>query len=67
LKKTAQGYSVSEGLLLNTKRAPFKSYREQVTIDERMIMSAFNWIYMVLDHWNNSLCVDMSLHSTSLF
>jgi hypothetical protein len=38
-----------------------------------MMMSALfetnmlSWIFIVLAHWNNSLQVDMSLHSETLF
>jgi hypothetical protein len=32
-----------------------------------MMMYTLSWILIVLDHWNNSLQVDMSLHSDTLF
>jgi len=40
--------------------------------NEKMMMSTLysknmlNWIFIVLAHWNNSLQVDMSLHSDTL-
>jgi hypothetical protein len=64
----------SEWLLLNVKWTFLSaiSWREQITFrffDEMMMMSALyytntlRWIFIVLAHWNNSLRVDMSLHS----
>ena len=48
------------------------SWREQVTFDEMLMMSAlyyirtFCWIFVVLAHWNNSRWVGMSLHWETL-
>jgi hypothetical protein len=65
----------SEWLLLNAICSAI-SQREQVTFNEMMVMSTLfltntlSWIFIVLAHWNNSLCVDshMSLQSdTSWF
>jgi len=48
------------------------SWREHVTFDEMMMISALywtnmhSWIFIVLVHWNHSLWVDMSLHSDTL-
>ena len=43
---------------------------EQVTFDEMMstlyYTNTLSWIFIVLAHWNNSLCVDMSFHSDKL-
>jgi hypothetical protein len=52
--------------------SPAISWREQITFDEMMMISALcktntlSWIVIVLAHWNNSLWVDMSLHSDIL-
>jgi len=40
------------------------SWRKQGTFNEMMMM--LNWIFILLTHWNNSLQVDMSLHSDTL-
>jgi hypothetical protein len=59
-------------LLLNAKMSKFLtiSWREWVTFNEMMMMSAFyktntlNWIFIKLAHRNNSSRVDMSCRST---
>jgi hypothetical protein len=49
------------------------SWREQVIFYEMMMMFALfkintlSWIFIVLAHWNNSPCTDMSIHSDTLF
>jgi hypothetical protein len=60
-----------EWLLLNANSAI--SWREQVTFDEMMMMSALyyinmlSWLFIELAHWNNSPQVDMLLHQDTLF
>ena len=65
----------SEWLLFNANSAIFSaiSWREQVNFqwddDEvRFVLeNTQSWIFIVLAHWKNSLWVDMSLHSDTLF
>ena len=68
-----QGNGLSEWSSLNTKWAFLPlSWRENVTFNERMLMSAvylantLNCIFIVLAHWNNRPRVDMSLHLDTL-
>jgi hypothetical protein len=62
---------VSEWLLFNANSAIFQLYHDETKLifNEMMMMSTLNktnmlsWICILLAHWNNSLWVDMSLHS----
>ena len=48
------------------------SWREQVTFDEMIMLTArywtntLSWVFIVLEHWNKHLRIDMSLHSNTL-
>jgi len=65
---------VSEWFLLNTNSAIFQLYHgeNKLIFNEMMMMFALfssnklSWNFIVLVHWNNSLRVDMSLHSNTL-
>ena len=59
--------------MFNANSAIFSaiSWQEQVIYqwddDEVRFVLDRSWIFIVLAHWNNSLQVDMSLHSDTLF
>ena len=68
---------VIEWLLLNANSAIFQLYHgeNKLIFNEMMMRSALtnctrptrSWILIVKAHWNNSLLVDMSFHSDTLF
>ena len=70
-------YIVSEWLLFNANSAIFQLHngKNKFDFDEMMIMTMsalyltnmLSWIFIMLAHWNNSLQVDMLLHSDILF
>jgi hypothetical protein len=46
----------------------FKNEQQETHLDTKNEkLSTLSWIFIVLVHWNNSLWVDMSLHSEILF
>jgi hypothetical protein len=65
---------MSEWLLFNTNSAIFQLYHGEIKLifSEMMMRSTLyqtntlSWIFIVLTHWNNSLQIDMSLHSIIL-
>ena len=66
---------VSEWLLFNANSVIFQLYygENKLIFNEMMMTPALyqinmlSWIFIMLAHWNNSLRVDMSLHSDTLF
>jgi hypothetical protein len=66
---------VSEWLLFNANSAIFQLYHgeNKLIFNEMMIRSALfqtnklSWICIALAHWNNSLRIDMSPYSDTLF
>ena len=62
-------------MLSNANSAIFQLYHDEnkLIFNEMMMRSSLfytytlSWIFIVLAHWNNSLRVDMSLHSDTLF
>jgi hypothetical protein len=67
--------SVFASSVLDRDSAIFQLYHDEnkLIFNEMMMMSTLyktntlSWICIVLAHWNNSLWVDMSLHSDTLF
>jgi hypothetical protein len=65
---------VSDWLLINANSAIFLLYHgeNKLIFNEMMTRSALyytntlSWIFIVLDNWNNSPRIDMSLHSDTL-
>ena len=67
--------TLSDWLLFNANSAIFQLYHSEnkLIFNKMMMRSALystnmlSWIFIVLAHWNNSLRIDISPHSDTLF
>ena len=75
LGENPRAVGVSEWLLFNANSAVFQLYHgeNKLIFSEMMIRSALfqtnklSWIFIALAHWNNSLRINMSPYSDTLF
>jgi hypothetical protein len=51
---------------MGKKKKKKKKFNEMMTRSALYYTNTLSWIFTALAHWNNSLWVDMSLHSDTL-